>query len=84
MALTIMTQWCKSCGICVAFCPKKALSLAGLEGKAVHDPSLCIECGMCERYCPDLAIVVVQSGSKQAKPVKSRAKKADNKDEVAA
>lgn len=66
MALTITTQWCKSCGICVTFCPKKALSLSGLEGKAVHDPTLCIECGMCERYCPDLAIYLVKSDDNTA------------------
>ncbi|MEG2172733.1 MAG: 4Fe-4S binding protein [Desulfovibrionaceae bacterium] len=58
MALTFTTQWCKKCGICVAFCPKKALSLTGLEGKIVHDAALCIACGMCARYCPDLVITV--------------------------
>lgn len=86
MALTIMTQWCKSCGICVAFCPKKALSLANSEGKAVHDASLCIECGMCERYCPDLAITVIKSDSKQeqAESAASKAGFADSKGEVTA
>lgn len=66
MAIIITTQWCKSCGICVAFCPKQALSLAGLEGKAVHTPELCVECGMCERYCPDLAIELVKSAAKKS------------------
>ena len=55
MILHINTHWCKGCGICVAFCPKKALALDA-DGKAVHDPELCVACGMCERYCPDLAI----------------------------
>ncbi|MDR2744454.1 MAG: 4Fe-4S binding protein [Desulfovibrio sp.] len=53
-AYTINAGWCKGCGICVAFCPKKALGLLG--DKAVHDPELCVLCGMCELYCPDLAI----------------------------
>lgn len=57
MMVNINRQWCKGCGICVAFCPKKALSLDD-EGKASHNPELCVECGMCEQYCPDLAVTV--------------------------
>ena len=57
MVLHITRQWCKGCGICVAFCPQKALSL-DVEGKAAHDPEKCVQCGLCERYCPDLAITL--------------------------
>lgn len=53
----IRREWCKGCGICVAFCPKKALS-QDKDGKAVQNPDLCVYCGICERYCPDLAIEV--------------------------
>jgi 2-oxoglutarate ferredoxin oxidoreductase subunit delta len=59
---TITTGWCKGCGICVAFCPKKALSL--FEDKAVHDSGLCVLCGMCELYCPDLAIRIDKPAKK--------------------
>lgn len=55
-AVTINRQWCKGCGICVAFCPKAALTLA--NDKAVPVPGRCIACGMCELYCPDLAVSV--------------------------
>ena len=55
-AVTINQQWCKGCGICVAFCPKAALKLVG--DKAVPVSELCVACGMCELYCPDLAISV--------------------------
>mgnify|MGYP000852728266 FL=1 len=47
--------WCKGCGICVAFCPVKALALK--NGKvAMVDVDKCTQCGMCELRCPDYAI----------------------------
>ena len=55
MLITVNRQWCKSCGICIAFCPKKAL-IAGPDGKPDWKPEACSLCGLCERYCPDLAI----------------------------
>ncbi len=55
-AVTVNKLWCKGCGICVAFCPAKALELK--EGKSTPVPGLCTVCGMCERYCPDLAVSV--------------------------
>lgn len=63
MKVEITREWCKGCGICVAFCPKQALSL-DREGKAVHDEAACVVCGMCERYCPDLAIEVIKPAAK--------------------
>ena len=30
--LVLDPAWCKGCGICVAFCPKNALELAGEKG----------------------------------------------------
>jgi len=55
MSISINRQWCKGCGVCVAFCPKGALRLDE-EEKAAWDAEKCVSCGMCERYCPDLAI----------------------------
>jgi len=59
--LEINTSWCKGCGICVAFCPKKILKLN--NGKVqIADPENCLTCGLCENLCPDFAIYLVQEG----------------------
>jgi 2-oxoglutarate ferredoxin oxidoreductase subunit delta len=56
--VSINAVWCKGCGICVAFCPKKTLEL-NRDGKAFQArPDDCIRCGMCALYCPDLAVSV--------------------------
>ncbi len=55
-AVSVNRQWCKGCGICIAFCPRQALELR--EGRSAPVSGLCIACGLCERYCPDLAITV--------------------------
>lgn len=57
--LLINREWCKGCGICIAFCPKEALFIDE-EGKAEKDMSNCTSCGVCETYCPDFAIAVVK------------------------
>jgi 2-oxoglutarate ferredoxin oxidoreductase subunit delta len=55
----INRDWCKGCGICVAFCPKKVLVLDD-EGKACwHQAEKCINCGFCELRCPDVAVELV-------------------------
>ena len=48
-------NWCKACGICIAFCPRQALS-RGADGKPVWDAELCVRCALCEQRCPDFAI----------------------------
>ena len=56
--VSINATWCKGCGICVAFCPKKTLEL-DRDGKAFQArPDDCIRCGMCVLCCPDLAVSV--------------------------
>jgi len=52
----INKEWCKGCGICVAFCPKEVLEMDD-NGKAFWaHPENCINCGLCELRCPDMAI----------------------------
>lgn len=62
MALDITQKYCKGCGICVAFCPKKILALDDKGKIFVTDPDKCIACGQCELRCPDFAIKVTKPG----------------------
>jgi 2-oxoglutarate ferredoxin oxidoreductase subunit delta len=48
--------WCKKCGVCIAFCPKKVLESDELGQVVVAKQEECIACLICERLCPDYAI----------------------------
>lgn len=56
--ITINENWCKSCGICIQFCPKNVF-ISNEQGapvpKRIDD---CIHCKLCELRCPDFAITV--------------------------
>ncbi len=55
--ITINEQWCKSCEICVNFCPKKVYDMGRFYPIAAR-PEDCIACKLCEKLCPDFAIIV--------------------------
>jgi 2-oxoglutarate ferredoxin oxidoreductase subunit delta len=57
--LFINREWCKGCGICMAFCPREALFLDE-SGKAEKSIDKCTCCGVCETFCPDFALTVVK------------------------
>ncbi len=61
-ALSINREWCKGCGICMAFCPQEALFLDS-QSKAVKYEEKCTACGVCELFCPDFALNLVRGGS---------------------
>lgn len=55
--IRVKLEWCKGCGICVAFCPKNVLEMEGGKVKVAR-PEDCIDCKLCELRCPDFAITV--------------------------
>jgi|YNPNPStandDraft_1061719.scaffolds.fasta_scaffold69189_1 2-oxoglutarate ferredoxin oxidoreductase subunit delta len=56
--VTVFDNWCKGCGLCIAFCPAQVLE-AGEEGHpVVAHPERCTACHWCDTHCPDLAILV--------------------------
>lgn len=56
--ITIVSERCKGCNICVALCPKKVLMLDTLGKVYVAAGDQCVQCGQCELRCPDYAIYV--------------------------
>lgn len=63
LKVKVLSQYCKGCGYCVHFCPKKALEL-GKERNGignffpVADSEKCIGCGICATMCPDAALEI--------------------------
>ena len=54
----VFDNWCKGCGLCIAFCPSGVLVLgAGNRPRAIY-PEKCTACRWCELHCPDFAIFV--------------------------
>ena len=56
--IVINRDFCKGCGICVAFCPAHVLELGEDEKAFVKRLDDCTACGLCEMRCPDMAIEV--------------------------
>jgi len=49
---------CKSCGICIKYCPKDVFD-KDIEGSPVVARAAdCTQCGLCVMLCPDFAITV--------------------------
>jgi 2-oxoglutarate ferredoxin oxidoreductase subunit delta len=57
---TVYADWCKSCGICVALCPKKVYDANEAGGPVVARPDDCIGCRVCEVHCPDFAMSITE------------------------
>mgnify|MGYP006297936809 CR=1 FL=1 len=55
--VTVKSDWCKGCNICVSFCPTGVLALKKNSAAPVN-PDKCVGCKKCELLCPDYAIKV--------------------------
>jgi 2-oxoglutarate ferredoxin oxidoreductase subunit delta len=56
--VSFFPAWCKQCGNCVAFCPRRALAQDEWGHPYLADSDRCTSCGLCEMLCPDFAISV--------------------------
>lgn len=56
--IDVFRGWCKSCGICAAFCPRKCIEVDEDGSPVVSHCDRCTGCGWCELHCPDFAISV--------------------------
>jgi len=63
--MTVNSERCKGCGLCISACPKKIVEIqnASRNKKGYYfavctDDSACISCAMCAMMCPDCAITV--------------------------
>ena len=60
--LYVHPEFCKGCGFCVEFCPRKVLVVsAAYNSRGYHPPevvasAVCSNCKLCELLCPDFAI----------------------------
>ena len=66
-AINIYRDWCKSCGICAAFCPRQCLSLDAEGAPVVENSQRCTGCRWCELHCPDFAICVQEVENQEVK-----------------
>jgi 2-oxoglutarate ferredoxin oxidoreductase subunit delta len=65
-SIDIYRAWCKSCGICAAFCPRQCIRLDEEGNPTVEESERCTGCGWCELHCPDFAISVHPRKPKEA------------------
>jgi 2-oxoglutarate ferredoxin oxidoreductase subunit delta len=66
--IDIFRDWCKACGICAAFCPRKCIDLDEEGAPIIARTEACTGCGWCEVHCPDFAISVRERRHKSAPP----------------
>jgi 2-oxoglutarate ferredoxin oxidoreductase subunit delta len=62
IAIHILKERCKGCGVCVEVCQTEVLSMSedknknGYQYPEVQDSNRGLLCSMCEMFCPDFAI----------------------------
>ena len=64
IGISIQRKWCKNCGICTEFCPRKVFTAGLLDEPIVSAAELCTACRLCELRCPEFAITVTEMETK--------------------
>lgn len=54
----IFRDWCKGCGICSSFCPRKVIGRDEEGRPIIARPDECLGCRFCELHCPDFAVTI--------------------------
>ena len=54
----VFGNWCKGCGICIAFCPQHVFDVGPDGHPIVAREEQCTACNWCYYRCPDSAIIV--------------------------
>lgn len=62
--IVIEAELCKSCKLCVKFCPKKCISIGSTINKlgyphAIFQSTECTACGICFHVCPEAGAITV-------------------------
>ncbi|MCL1867355.1 MAG: 4Fe-4S binding protein [Paludibacter sp.] len=71
-AVTVDTERCKGCDLCVVACPSDVLALAkdanakGYNFSVVINADDCTGCAACAYVCPDACITVYRMKAEQA------------------
>jgi 2-oxoglutarate ferredoxin oxidoreductase subunit delta len=66
-SIKIYSELCKECGLCIHFCPKKAivrsdrLNAAGYQSAAFKMDGECTGCAICAVVCAEVAIEVYRA-----------------------
>jgi 2-oxoglutarate ferredoxin oxidoreductase subunit delta len=66
-SITISSELCKGCELCISFCPKGAISqsdklnAAGYQSALFNNNSECTGCAICALVCPEVAIEVYRA-----------------------
>lgn len=77
--ITIDTERCKGCGLCVKVCPNNCIEISQESNKAGYFPAVftnenCTGCAMCALICPDAIIRVTRTGDIPIQPVQEKKK----------
>ncbi|MDR1225322.1 MAG: 4Fe-4S binding protein [Prevotellaceae bacterium] len=63
-AITVNTEKCKGCSVCIVSCPTKVIALSkDVNGKGynfayMQNAEACTGCSSCAQVCPDTVITV--------------------------